>query len=201
MLTVGQTPRPPAPGAAAPLLASALLVGACGDDEDGEPAAAAGGTSTAEPASSGGGTGVESWCGDKEIVLGIQDGGGLNGWSKESLKQVQLEADKCPAIKERKIVNAGFDVQKAISGCNGLVAQGANAIVTIPEHARLPAAEGLPLHDLAQELHDGQHELRQPAFDVLGIRLDASRQRVVEPAQVARERIEVQGGGQQLVGR
>jgi ribose transport system substrate-binding protein len=118
---------------AAMLVAAALLMAACGDDDEGGSAAAAGGAATADPAPASGGTGVDSWCGDKEVVLGIQDGGGLNGWSKESLKQVQLEADKCPAIKEQKVVNAGFDVQKAISGFNGLVAQGANAIVIIPD--------------------------------------------------------------------
>jgi ribose transport system substrate-binding protein len=118
---------------AAMLVAAALLMAACGDDDEGDSAAAAGGAATADPAPASGGTGVDSWCGDKEVVLGIQDGGGLNGWSKESLKQVQLEADKCPAIKEQKVVNAGFDVQKAISGFNGLVAQGANAIVIIPD--------------------------------------------------------------------
>jgi ribose transport system substrate-binding protein len=118
---------------AAMLVAAALLMAACGDDDEGDSAAAAGGAATADPAPASAGTGVDSWCGDKEVVLGIQDGGGLNGWSKESLKQVQLEADKCPAIKEQKVVNAGFDVQKAISGFNGLVAQGANAIVIIPD--------------------------------------------------------------------
>jgi ribose transport system substrate-binding protein len=118
---------------AAMLVAAALPMAACGDDDEGDSAAAAGGAATADPAPASGGTGVDSWCGDKEVVLGIQDGGGLNGWSKESLKQVQLEADKCPAIKEQKVVNAGFDVQKAISGFNGLVAQGANAIVIIPD--------------------------------------------------------------------
>ena len=35
--------------------------------------------------------GAEAWCGEEGVTLGIQDGGGLNAWSKESLKQVQLD--------------------------------------------------------------------------------------------------------------
>jgi ribose transport system substrate-binding protein len=108
--------------ALAALLACAALVAvACGDDDD---------QGSAASASSGGGP---DWCGDKEVVLGIMDGGGLNGWSKESLKQVEQAVDQCPRITETKIVNAGFDVQKMLSGYNSLVAQGVDAIVVIPD--------------------------------------------------------------------
>ncbi len=122
------------------LLVPALALAACGSSDDGGGSAstasgASGSTSTpAETTASGSGGGVNAdWCGDREITLGIQDGGGLNGWSKESLKQVELEAKKCPNIKRTIVVNAGFDVQRAISGLNSLVAQGANAIVIIPD--------------------------------------------------------------------
>lgn len=118
-------------------LAMALLVAlalsvlaACGDDDDGDDAAQAGSQTAA--ANSGGDVN-QDWCGEKKITLGIQDGGGLNGWSKESLRQVKREVEKCPAIEKTIVVNAGFDVQKAISGLNGLVAQGADAIVIIPD--------------------------------------------------------------------
>jgi ribose transport system substrate-binding protein len=90
--------------------------------------------SSATAAKSSASTGANpSWCGDKKIVLGIQDGGGLNGWSKESLRQVKLEAAKCPNVTKTIVVNAGFDPQKAIAGTTGMVAQGANAIVIIPD--------------------------------------------------------------------
>src|ERR1700742_4332677 len=111
-------------GAAA--VASSLALTACGSSTTNGAASAAGtATSSGSPAT--------PWCGKKPITLGIQDGGGLNGWSKASLQQVELEAKKCPAVKKTIVVNAGFDLQKAISGLNGLVAQGANAIVIIPD--------------------------------------------------------------------
>jgi ribose transport system substrate-binding protein len=123
---------------AAGLVAAALALGACGDDEDDAGSAASGGSTTA---ASGDGS-KPYWCGDKEIKLGIQDGGGLNAWSAESLRQVKLEAEKCPAIKDQIVVNAGFDPQKATSGLQSLVSQGANAIAIIPDAgvcAELPA--------------------------------------------------------------
>ena len=113
----------------------ALALGACGGDE--EPAAGASPASTS--AASGGNP---SWCGDKQITLGIQDGGGLNAWSAASLQQVKLEAAKCPNIKKTIVVNAGFDPQKATSGIQSMISQGANAIVIIPDAgvcAELPA--------------------------------------------------------------
>jgi ribose transport system substrate-binding protein len=90
-----------------------------------------------------------SWCGTKPIVLGIQDGGGLNAWSQESLRQVKLEAAKCPSVKKEIVVDAGFDLQKAISGLTGLIAQGANAIVIIPDAggpAELPGIREATAH-------------------------------------------------------
>jgi ribose transport system substrate-binding protein len=117
---------------AALLTCAALGVAACGDDEDDNAGAST--AATQEPASGGEETGAGGdWCGEKEVVLGIMDGGGLNGWSKESLKQVQLAVDQCPNITETKVVNAGFDLQKMLSGYTTLVAQGVDAIVTIPD--------------------------------------------------------------------
>lgn len=120
------------------LLVPALALAACGssdDDSSSSSASTSAATGAATTASGDGGGAAASgdWCGDKEITLGIQDGGGLNGWSKESLKQVELAARQCPNIKRTIVVNAGFDVQRAISGLNSLVAQGANAIVIIPD--------------------------------------------------------------------
>jgi ribose transport system substrate-binding protein len=105
------------------VVTASLALAACGDDGDDD------GDSTS--ASSGGD--VPEWCGDEKVTLGIQDGGGLNDWSKQSLEQVQLGVDQCPNIEDTIIVNAGFDPQKAVSGIQGMVAQGANAIVIIPD--------------------------------------------------------------------
>jgi ribose transport system substrate-binding protein len=120
-------------------LACALVLSACGGS---------GGSSTSTPAKSTAGatkaaaSGAPAWCGKKAITLGVQDGGGLNAWSKSSYDQVKIEAAKCPQIKKTLTVNAGFDPQKAVSGFRGMVAQGANAIVIIPDSgvcAELPA--------------------------------------------------------------
>jgi ribose transport system substrate-binding protein len=110
-------------------VASSLALAACGSSSSGT--SSGGGTATGTGASAG--SPATPWCGKKPITLGIQDGGGLNGWSKASLQQVLLEAKKCPAVKKTIVVNAGFDLQKAISGLNSLVARGANAIVIIPD--------------------------------------------------------------------
>jgi ribose transport system substrate-binding protein len=119
-------------------LVCALVLSACGssgsDDNSTSTAASAG---AAKPASN-----APAWCGKKAITLGIQDGGGLNAWSKSSYDQVKIEAAKCPQIKKTLTVNAGFDPQKSVSGFRGMVAQGANAIVIIPDSgvcAELPA--------------------------------------------------------------
>jgi ribose transport system substrate-binding protein len=132
-------------------LLPALALSACGssDDNDASTSATSAGASTAA-ASTGSSTtaaaadngGKPAWCGDKDITLGIQDGGGLNAWSAASLQQVKLEAAKCPAVKKTIVVNAGFDPQKATSGIQSMISQGANAIVIIPDAgvcAELPA--------------------------------------------------------------
>lgn len=121
------------------MVVCALALGACGDDDD---ESGGGAATTQAPAASGSANTDTAWCGKKPVTLGIYDGGGLNAWSKESLKQVQIEAKKCPAIKKQIVVNAGFDPSKGVSGVRGLVAQGANAIVLIPDSgvcAELPA--------------------------------------------------------------
>jgi ribose transport system substrate-binding protein len=141
------------------LVVPALALAACGSSSSGSSGssssasgsdASASSTTSSGGASdaSGGGT-AANWCGDKEITLGIQDGGGTNGWSKESLAQVQQEARTCPNIKRTIVVNAGFDLQRAISGLNSLVAQGANAIVIIPDAggpAELPGIRNATRH-------------------------------------------------------
>lgn len=92
----------------------------------------------AETASSGSG----EWCGEEGITLGIQDGGGLNNWSKESQEQVQMVAKECPAVEKEIVVDADFEPQKAVSGIQSMISQGANAIVIIPDSgncAEVPA--------------------------------------------------------------
>jgi ribose transport system substrate-binding protein len=118
------------------LTASALVFSACSSDDDSSSSSDSGSTTTAANGD------APWWCGDEPVTLGIQDGIGLNAWSKESLRQVKLEAAKCPSIEETIVVNAQLDPQKATSGIQSMVAQGADAIVIIPDAgvcAELPA--------------------------------------------------------------
>jgi ribose transport system substrate-binding protein len=127
----------------------ALAISACGSSGSSsgssstaavsEEGSASGGGAGGE---SGGATGTASWCGPKEITLGVQDGGGLNAWSAESKEQALMEAKNCPQITKVIEVDADFEPQKAVSGLQGMIAQGANAIVVIPDSgvcAELPA--------------------------------------------------------------
>ena len=123
------------------VLLAAVVLAACGGgggetSSTGESTESSGGGTTTTASSE------NAWCGEEGVVLGIQDGGGLNGWSKSSLEQVQMESKSCPAVEKEIIVNAGFEPQKAVSGLQSMVAQGANAIVIIPDSgvcAEVPA--------------------------------------------------------------
>ena len=81
-----------------------------------------------------------AFCGTKQITLGIEDGVGNNAWSVASMAAVRSEAAKCPNVKQVALIGEG-DLQKSISQLNTLTAQGANAIVVIPDfgQAELPA--------------------------------------------------------------
>ena len=81
-----------------------------------------------------------AFCGTKPITLGIQDGYGVNAWSQASLAAVRSEAAKCPNVKTVVQIGEG-DLQKSISQLNSMVAQGAKAVVVIPDFgkAELPA--------------------------------------------------------------
>jgi len=100
-----------------------------------------------KPASSESG----EWCGEEGITLGIQDGGGLNNWSKESQEQIQSISKECPAVEKEIVVDADFEPQKAVSGIQSMISQGANAIVIIPDSgncAEVPAMRQAMQHDV-----------------------------------------------------
>lgn len=82
----------------------------------------------------------KSFCGTKPIVLGIHDGFGIWGWSKASMAAVRSEAAKCPNVKQIARIGQG-DLQKTIADINGMVAQGANALVILANlgKSELPA--------------------------------------------------------------
>ncbi|OLT23145.1 hypothetical protein BJF78_07215 [Pseudonocardia sp. CNS-139] len=76
-----------------------------------------------------------AFCGDQPITLGIHDGFGSNGWSKSSMAAVRSEAAKCPNV-EQIVQIGGGSLQKSISDVNGMVAQGVDALVLIPDFGR-----------------------------------------------------------------
>jgi ribose transport system substrate-binding protein len=76
-----------------------------------------------------------SFCGTKEITLGIHDGFGINGWSKSSMAAVRSEAAKCPNVKQVVVIGQG-DLQKSIQDVNNMVAQGIDALVIIPDFGK-----------------------------------------------------------------
>jgi ribose transport system substrate-binding protein len=95
--------------------------------------------------------GENAWCGSEGVTLGIQDGGGLNAWSKESLEQVQMISKACPAVEKEIVVDADFEPQKAVSGIQSMISQGANAIVIIPDSgncAEVPAMRQAMEHNV-----------------------------------------------------
>jgi ribose transport system substrate-binding protein len=79
------------------------------------------------------------FCGTKQITLGVHDGFGINAWSQESYAAVRSEAAKCPNVKQIVVVGGG-SLEKSISDVNSMVAQGANAIVLIPDFGQAQLA-------------------------------------------------------------
>jgi ribose transport system substrate-binding protein len=82
------------------------------------------------------------FCGTKPITLAVLDGYGVNAWSQHSYAAVRAEAAKCKNVKVT-VAAGGGDMQKSIADISGAVAQGANAIVVIPDfgQSELPAIQ------------------------------------------------------------
>jgi ribose transport system substrate-binding protein len=71
-------------------------------------------------------------CGTEPIKLAILDGLGGNSWSQQGFTATRLEAAKCKNVTVT-VSAAGGDLQRANSDINSAVAQGADAIVIIPD--------------------------------------------------------------------
>src|SRR3954465_14100589 len=98
-------------------------------------------TSSGSSTSASGGGDVPSWCGDKDIVLGMTDGFGGNSWRLVTTASAKDEASKCPAVTDFEYADGQGDTQKAISDIQGMVAKGVDALVVFPDagEAMLPA--------------------------------------------------------------
>jgi ribose transport system substrate-binding protein len=123
------------------MAAVALLVAACGGGSNGSSSGSGSAGTSGSPAVSWptadqetGSAGVFNLptCGTKPITLAVLDGFGINAWSQESYAAARSEAARCSNVKV--IVSAGGgDLQKSISDINSAVAQGAKAMVVIPD--------------------------------------------------------------------
>ncbi len=129
---------------------AALVLAACGGSSDSDSAAEAPQEDAAaaeeapqeeapeeEAAADDGGdamaSDVPSWCGPNEIVLGFADGFGGNNWRLVTTETGRREAALCPSVKELIYTDGQGDLQKSISDIQGLVSQGADAIVVFPD--------------------------------------------------------------------
>jgi ribose transport system substrate-binding protein len=131
------------------LLAAAIVVSACGSSGSGSsssgtaaahtPASKAPTLTADQEIANSGVTSDKSFCGTKQLTLGIGDGFGVNAWSQESYAAARSEAAKCPNVKQIVTVGGG-DLQKSISDVNSMVAQGAKAIVLIPDFGQAQLA-------------------------------------------------------------
>jgi ribose transport system substrate-binding protein len=86
-------------------------------------------------------TKVPSWCGPKQITLGLTDGFGGNSWRLVTTASARDEASKCPSVKALYYADGQGNTQKAISDIQGMVAKGVNALVVFPDAGKaiLPA--------------------------------------------------------------
>lgn len=110
------------------LMASACSVktgGASGDTQPGRPLNA----------------NVPSWCGAKQVSLGLSDGFGANNWRKVTVAEAKAEIARCPSVTSFSYTDGQGNTQKAISDIQGQVAKGAGALVVFPDagQAILPA--------------------------------------------------------------
>ena len=99
-------------------------------------------TSSSAPAASGSAlAGAPSWCGSKQITLGLLDGFGGNSWRLVTTASGADEVKKCPSVTKYLYADGQGDTQKAISDIQGMVSQGVNAMVVFPDAGKaiLPA--------------------------------------------------------------
>lgn len=114
--------------------AAAVLLAACGttkSDTDGEGQSAE--QAIAKSSGPQGRPTITEFCGEEPIKVALVDGFGGNAWRKTLRAEYEEEAAKCDNIEEVLYFDANGDPQKYISGVEGLVAKGANVIITFDD--------------------------------------------------------------------
>jgi ribose transport system substrate-binding protein len=116
------------------VLAAAMLLAACGttkSDTGGEEQSAE--QAIAKSSGPQGRPTITEFCGEEPITVALVDGFGGNAWRKTLRAEYEEEAAKCDNIEEVLYFDANGDPQKYISGVEGLVAKGANVIITFDD--------------------------------------------------------------------
>jgi ribose transport system substrate-binding protein len=82
-----------------------------------------------------------SWCGSKQVTLGLTDGFGGNSWRLVTTASAKDEVAKCPSVTSFEYADGQGNTQKAISDIQGMAAKGVNSMVVFPDagQAILPA--------------------------------------------------------------
>jgi ribose transport system substrate-binding protein len=83
---------------------------------------------------------IADYCPAEETTVAFAKGAG-DSWTKVALATLEDEAAKCPSISDVAFTDAGGDQTKGIADINGLVAQGTDVIISMPEFgpAQVPA--------------------------------------------------------------
>ncbi|MER5171130.1 substrate-binding domain-containing protein [Thioclava sp. GXIMD2076] len=76
---------------------------------------------------------ISQFCGTKPLRVAYSTGSSGDPWRKISKAEFELEAAKCPNIKEARYVDARGSVEQQISDITGLAAQGFDVIVVRPD--------------------------------------------------------------------
>lgn len=108
------------------------LLAACGSSSSSDSTGGSTGSATASD--------TAGLCPKKPIRVAFAKGAG-DTWTKISLATLKDEAAKCKTIKDVLFTDAGGNQTKGIADINGLVAQGTDVLIVMPEFgpAQLPA--------------------------------------------------------------
>lgn len=76
---------------------------------------------------------ITDFCGTEPLKVAYSSGISSDPWRKISRREFELEAAKCPNIKEVRYTDAQGSVEKQISDITGLASQGFNVIIVYPD--------------------------------------------------------------------
>src|SRR5687768_15060155 len=105
--------------------------------------------------------------------------------------QVEVEVAVCEAELSLQLVHPLGQLHEGLAEPLDLL---------VAERSALHPAQRLPLHQLTEELDEGEDELREPALHALGIRFDTSWEGLADGLELLEEEPEVALRGEHAVG-